>query len=101
MYVRLGQCRMEDTSLNREIHTNLVNAVLTGLSCNDIGCVLPILHVIFHLCQQTHSTAALLMMCVRQTHTRHLLYRARRFSCHLHFESARTSDIRGFFVSFP
>lgn len=98
VYVRPGQCRMEDTSLNREIHANLVNAVLTGLSCNDIGCVLPVLHVIFHLSQQTHSTTALLMMRVCQTHTRHLLYRARHSSCHLHVESACSSDIRGFFV---
>lgn len=34
---------MKDTSF----HANLVNAVLTGLSCNDIGCVLAPLLAIF------------------------------------------------------
>lgn len=66
---------MQDTSLNREIHVNLV---LTGVSCNDIGCVLPLLHVIFHLSQQAYSTTAL------PTHTRHLLYHATwHFSCRI------------------
>lgn len=62
----------QDTGLNREIHTNLVNAVLTGLSCNDIGYVLPLLHAILHLSQKAYSTTALLMTGVRQTPTRHL-----------------------------
>lgn len=65
---------VQDTSLNREIHVNLVNAVLTGVSCDDIGCVLPLLHVIFHLSLQAYSTTAL------PTYTRHLLYRARHGS---------------------
>lgn len=58
----------------KEIHANLVNAVLTGLSCNDKGCVLPLLYATFHFPQKGYATTALLMMCVRQTHTRHLLY---------------------------
>ena len=65
---------VQGTRLNREIRANLVNAVLTGLSCNDIGCVLPLLHVIFHLSRQAYSTTALILKHVCQTHTRHLLY---------------------------
>lgn len=48
----LGQCRIQ------AIHVNLVNAVLTGVSCNDIGCVLPQLDVIFQLSQQAYSSTA-------------------------------------------
>lgn len=68
---------IQDMSLNREIHANLVNAVLTGLSSDDIGCVLPQLHAIFHLSQQAYSTPALLLMHVCQSHTWDLRYRAR------------------------
>lgn len=68
---------MQDMSLNREIFANLVHAVLTGLSSDEIGCVLPQLHVIFHLSQQAYSTPDLLLMHVCQSHTWDMRYRAR------------------------
>lgn len=92
---------VQDTSLNGEIHTNLVNAALTGLSCNDTGFVSPPLRAIFYLSQRRgsfHRSQPRLVMRVRQTKTTApaSLCNAGRFSCRLHFESARAADICGF-----
>lgn len=57
----LSQCRIQ--ALNEEIHVNLVNALLTGLSCNDIRCVLQPLHAIFQVSQQ-HNAAP--QICVHK-----------------------------------
>lgn len=48
------RCRIQ---VYREIHLNLVNAVLTGVNCCDTGCVLGPFHVIFHLPQQGFMSA--------------------------------------------
>lgn len=43
-----------------EIRSNLANAILTGLSSDDTGCLFPPLHLMFHLSPRPHSSAALM-----------------------------------------